>query len=139
MPSTHTYGAFERFIGKPFDLKKVEFSLLILVQANSAIPPKRLARALAVTAPNLTLLLDRPEAVGQAFNLSGSAPFSYGELIPYLAEQANLSYLDAVIPGPPIRIHHSIAKARALLGYDPQYDVFRSVRDGLASHGTSPS
>ncbi len=81
----------------------------------------------------LTLLLDRPEAVGQAFNLSGPAPFSYGELIPYLAEQANLTYLDAIIPGPPIRIHHSIAKARALLGYDPQYDVFRSIQGGLAT------
>ncbi len=80
----------------------------------------------------LTLLLDRPEAVGQAFNLSGPAPFSYGEVIPYLAELANLTYLDAVIPGTPIRIHHSIAKARALLGYDPQFDVFRSMRDGLA-------
>jgi DNA-binding MarR family transcriptional regulator len=54
-----TYDAFERFIGKPFDLRKVEFSLLMLVQANDAIAPKRLARALAVTAPNLTLLLDR--------------------------------------------------------------------------------
>ena len=81
----------------------------------------------------LTLLLERPEAVGQAFNLSGPAPFSYGELVPFLAEQANLSYLDAVIPGQPLRIHHSIAKARALLGYDPQYDVFTSVRDGLAA------
>lgn len=80
----------------------------------------------------LTLLLDRPEAVGQAFNLSGPAPFSYGELIPYLAEQAGLTYLDATVPGPPIRIHHSIAKARALLGYDPQYDIFTSIRDGLA-------
>ena len=60
----------------------------------------------------LTLLLDRPEAVGQAFNLAGPAPFSYGELIPYLAEQANLTYLDATIPGQPLRIHHSIAKAR---------------------------
>jgi DNA-binding MarR family transcriptional regulator len=54
-----TYDAYDRFIGKPFDLKKVEFSLLMLVQANGEIPPKRLARALAVTAPNLTLLLDR--------------------------------------------------------------------------------
>lgn len=54
-----TYDAFERFIGKPFDLKKVEFSLLMIVMANEAIAPKRLARALAVTAPNLTLLLDR--------------------------------------------------------------------------------
>lgn len=81
----------------------------------------------------LRLLLERPEAVGQAFNLSGPAPFSYGELIPFLAQQAGLTWLDAVIPGPPIRIHHSIAKARALLGYDPQYDVFRSVQDGLAA------
>jgi len=54
-----TYDAFERFIGRPFELKKVEFSLLMLVLTNGAIPPKRLARALAVTAPNLTLLLDR--------------------------------------------------------------------------------
>lgn len=80
----------------------------------------------------LTLLLDRPEAVGQAFNLAGPAPFSYGEVIPFLAERANLTYLDAIIPGDPIRIHHSTAKARALLGYDPQYDVFTSIRDGLA-------
>ncbi len=59
-----TYDAFERFIGQPFDLKKVEFSLITLVHTNSAIPPKRLARALAVTAPNLTLLLDRLQARG---------------------------------------------------------------------------
>lgn len=62
--SVVTYDAFDRFIGKPFDLKKVEFSLLMLVQANQALPPKRLARALAVTAPNLTLLLDRLQARG---------------------------------------------------------------------------
>ena len=45
-----TYRAFETFIGKPFELKKVEFSLLMVVQANGALPPKRLARTLAVTA-----------------------------------------------------------------------------------------
>ncbi|MCA9858143.1 MAG: NAD(P)-dependent oxidoreductase [Thermomicrobiales bacterium] len=84
----------------------------------------------------LTLLLERPEAVGQAFNLSGPAPFSYGEVIPYLAEKAGLTYLDATIPAQPIRIHHSIAKARALLGYDPQHDVFRSIQDGLAATTT---
>jgi len=59
-----TYDAYERFIGNPFDLKKVEFSLLMLLQANAAIPPKRLARALAVTSPNLTLLLDRLQGRG---------------------------------------------------------------------------
>lgn len=53
-----TYESYERFIGKPFGLKKAEFSLLMLVHANPGISPKRLARALAVTAPKLTLLLD---------------------------------------------------------------------------------
>ncbi len=59
-----TYDAYERFIGTPFELKKVEFSLLMVVKANDAIAPKRLARALAVTAPNLTMLLDRLQERG---------------------------------------------------------------------------
>ena len=59
-----TYEAFEQSVGKPFDLKKAEFSLLMLVLANTDVPPKRLARALAVTAPQLTLLLDRMQARG---------------------------------------------------------------------------
>ncbi len=59
-----TVTSYERFIGKPFDLRKAEFSLLVLVQANGAVPPKRLARTLAVTAPSLTLLLDRLQERG---------------------------------------------------------------------------
>lgn len=59
-----TYQAFETFIGKPFNLKKVEFSLLMVVLANDGIAPKRLARALAVTAPKLTVLLDGLQARG---------------------------------------------------------------------------
>jgi DNA-binding MarR family transcriptional regulator len=51
--------AFETHVGQPCALRKVEFSLLMLLLANAQLPPKRLAQALAVTAPNLTLLLDR--------------------------------------------------------------------------------
>jgi DNA-binding MarR family transcriptional regulator len=50
---------FERHIGTRMKLNKVEFSLLMLVMANSGISPKRLARALAIASPTLTLLLDR--------------------------------------------------------------------------------
>ena len=49
-------------VGAVFDMNKVEFSLLMLVMANPGIVPKRLARALAVTAPKLTLLLDGLQA-----------------------------------------------------------------------------
>jgi DNA-binding MarR family transcriptional regulator len=51
-------------VGKRFDLNKVEFSLLMIVQANPGIVPKRLARALAVTAPKLSLLVDRMQERG---------------------------------------------------------------------------
>jgi DNA-binding MarR family transcriptional regulator len=50
--------AFDNHVGQPCALRKVEFSLLMLLLANAQLPPKRLAQALAVTAPKLTLLLD---------------------------------------------------------------------------------
>lgn len=57
-----TQAAFQRHIAAVFELNKIEFSLLMLVMANPGIVPKRLARALAVTAPKLTLLLDGLQA-----------------------------------------------------------------------------
>ena len=59
-----TYDAFEKHIGGPFELRKVEFSLLMLLHANGALAPKQLATALTLTSPNLTLLLDRLQARG---------------------------------------------------------------------------
>jgi MarR family transcriptional regulator for hemolysin len=54
-----TYASFEQHIGKPFGLRKVEFSLLMLLLANGPLTPRQLARTLTLTAPTLTLLLDR--------------------------------------------------------------------------------
>jgi DNA-binding MarR family transcriptional regulator len=54
-----TVDMFERHIGQPFGLRKVEFSLLLLLLANGPLTPKRLGHALALSGPNLTLLLDR--------------------------------------------------------------------------------
>jgi DNA-binding MarR family transcriptional regulator len=53
-----TQAHFQRHIAAVFSLNKIEFSLLMLVIANPGIVPKRLARALAISAPKLTLLLD---------------------------------------------------------------------------------
>jgi DNA-binding MarR family transcriptional regulator len=60
--SVTTVALFERFIGGPFELRKVEFSLLALLLANERVAPKQLAQALAVTAPKLTSLLDALQA-----------------------------------------------------------------------------
>ena len=54
-----TFALFEQHVGQPFGLRKVEYSLLLLVLANGPLSPKRLAQALALSAPNLTMLLDR--------------------------------------------------------------------------------
>jgi UDP-glucose 4-epimerase len=81
----------------------------------------------------LLLLLEKPEAAGETFNLSGPAPFSYDQVVPYLAERTGQPVIDARIPGPPIRIHHAIAKARGLLGYAPVHDVFDTIDTALAA------
>lgn len=56
--------SFERHVGKPFGLRKVEFSLLMLLQANGPLTPRQLAATLTLTAPNLTMLLDRLQERG---------------------------------------------------------------------------
>ena len=54
-----TVDMFERHVGERFNLRKVEFSILMLLLQNGPLSPKRLGQVLALTAPNLTLLLDR--------------------------------------------------------------------------------
>ncbi len=54
-----TVDMFDRHIGQRFGLRKVEYSLLLMLLANGPLTPKRLGQALALSGPNLTLLLDR--------------------------------------------------------------------------------
>lgn len=51
--------AFYKYIGEPLRLRHVEFTILMLVKSNPAITQKRLAQTLAVSAPSITILLDR--------------------------------------------------------------------------------
>jgi UDP-glucose 4-epimerase len=81
----------------------------------------------------LLLLLEKPAAVGQAFNLSGPGPFAFDEVVPYIAERTGRAIVEATVSGEPIRIHHSIAKARGLLGYRPAFSVFDTIDAALAS------
>jgi DNA-binding MarR family transcriptional regulator len=51
--------AFTRHIGKPYKLSPVEFTVLMLVAHNRDATQKQLSQALAVSAPNVTALIDR--------------------------------------------------------------------------------
>jgi UDP-glucose 4-epimerase len=80
----------------------------------------------------LLLLLEKPAAIGEAFNLSGPAPFAFDEAVSYLAGKTGQPIVEETIPGEPIRIHHSTAKARGMLGYAPRHSVFDTIDTALA-------
>lgn len=62
--SIPTVSLFQKHVGKPFDLRRVEYSLLSLVGSNRDVTPKQLAKALSVSVPYLTVTLDRLEERG---------------------------------------------------------------------------
>ena len=59
-----TTSAFVQTVGKPLDLRPVEFTILQLISENAPVTATKLAKALAVTAPGITMWLDRLEKRG---------------------------------------------------------------------------
>ncbi len=77
------------------------------------------------------LLLDRPVAIGQDFNIAAPAPFNYRVAADYLSERTGLPTITLNCAG-----YHSfqidIAKARSVLGYQPANDIFAIIDRALA-------
>lgn len=59
-----TNQVFDERVGEQGDLRRVEFTLLALVQANPGVTARQIARALAVTPPNVAIWLDKLESRG---------------------------------------------------------------------------
>jgi len=59
-----TSALYTRSVGDPFELRPVEYTVLTLISENPGGSLARLARALAVTAPNITTMVDRLEKRG---------------------------------------------------------------------------
>ena len=57
--SIATLRVFKAQVGDVFDLRPVEYTILTLVKENPDGSPARLAQALEVTAPNITMWIDR--------------------------------------------------------------------------------
>ena len=62
--SVCTLAVFDREVGTPLDLKPVAYTLLALVHDNPGVSPSRLAQALSLPAPSVTLQVDRLQARG---------------------------------------------------------------------------
>jgi DNA-binding MarR family transcriptional regulator len=50
---------FNQHVGDPLNLRTVEFTVLMLLLTNDDVTPSQISRTLAMSAPNLTQLLDR--------------------------------------------------------------------------------
>jgi DNA-binding MarR family transcriptional regulator len=62
--AAQTRKVFLRNVGEPFELRTVEFTLLMVLLKNTRVSPKQLARTLAMTAPAITVLIDKMAARG---------------------------------------------------------------------------
>ncbi len=76
------------------------------------------------------LALESEAAVGQAFNILGPGPVSSIEAARHLSERTGMPWRTAPIPVC-LAYEMSLSKARAVLGYRPEFDFFRSVDDGF--------
>src|SRR5262249_43732516 len=72
-------------------------------------------------------VLEVPNAVGEAFNLGGLAPFAADALAHHLSERVGLSCVTARLPIARAPWYISSAKARGILGYAPEHTVFAMV------------
>lgn len=79
---------------------------------------------------SIMLAIGNPTAVGEAFNVSGPAPFGYDVLAKYVAEKLNLPVVKFEVS----EFHDfciDMSKSRSVLGLNPEYDIFRIVDDAL--------
>lgn len=118
---------FDEKVGARGGLRRVEFTLLALVQANPDVTARQLARALAVTPPNVAIWLDRLESRGwigrtkstadarvQHIRLTraGAALVDRASQQLLEAEQAALSTLSAAERAMLVELLHKVALAR---------------------------
>ena len=76
------------------------------------------------------LTIGNPSAIGEAFTITGPSPFSYGFASEYISKELNLPIVEFEYDGF-YDFTHSIAKARSVLGYNPQYDIVKIIDDAI--------
>ena len=80
---------------------------------------------------SIMLAINNPVTLGEAFNISGPAPFSYRIMADYMAEKLSLPVVEFTNP----EFHNfriDLSKSRSVLDYKPEYDIFKIVDDAVA-------
>ena len=69
--------------------------------------------------------------LGEAFNVSSPSPFSYDVMSKYISEKLDIPVVEFDNPEF-YDFSIDLSKSRAVLGYDPAYDIFKIVDDAVA-------
>ncbi len=90
-------------------------------------------------AEGLLLLLEKEIAVGKVFHLMAAQPFAHDQLLRYISKVTGWPFVEVTV-SKVVNWELSIAKARAMLGYNPTRDVFQMVDEAwaLRSEGKTP-
>ena len=56
-----SFKIFQKRIGEPFQLRRIDFTILMLVASNPQVTQRQMSLALEVSAPRLTLVCDKLE------------------------------------------------------------------------------
>ncbi|MFN8442914.1 MAG: NAD(P)-dependent oxidoreductase [Caldilineaceae bacterium] len=80
-------------------------------------------------AEGLPLLLDCEAAVGDLFHLMAPHAFAYDTFVQHIAKLTGWPIVEVTVSWT-LHLDFSIAKARAILGYNPSRDIFRMLDDG---------
>ncbi len=76
--------------------------------------------------------LGKAEAIGETFQLAGPAPFTWEETVPYLAEKLSVDYVDVrLAENTPTYYEFGLTKGAQLIGYQPQFDIFKMIDSAI--------
>jgi len=79
---------------------------------------------------SIMLAIDNPVTLGEAFNVSGPAPFSYHIMAKRISEKLGLPIVEFENQ----EFHDfciDLSKSRSVLGYDPEYDIIKIVDEAI--------
>lgn len=111
-----TDAVFEEVVGGPLGLRRVEYTVLALVCENPGGTPARLARALAVTAGNITMWIDRLADKGWVRRETGTADRRAQHLFVTAAGQRIATEATArIVAAEAVRLHTLTRAERAIL------------------------
>ena len=107
-----------------------EDRLLILRDENGRPYKKHVADVRDIVS-GLLAALGKEASFGEVIQIAGPSAFTWDTVIPWLSDRLGIPYSDVRLSGVPTYYEMDLSKARTLIDFEPEYDVFRMIHDAL--------